>query len=177
MNQNLTDALKHHKKNNLREAFKFYELAYEDPAIQSEALFQNYGALLRKFGNSKKAIEVYERGLKLHPEHVGINLNYSNAIRDAKPALSAFIHIKVIQWMLLSNNNNEQLGDAMLFLGETLDKLGLCNWSFQIFREALEISPRTCIALANLLVLTDKNPEFITLEPETKLQLTNALTL
>ena len=82
-------------QNNLNDALRFYELAYGDPEIRSEVLFQNYGALLRKSGNSSKAIEVYERGLKLHPEHVGINLNYSNAIRDAKPALSAFIHIKV----------------------------------------------------------------------------------
>ena len=175
LNQNLTDALKHHAKNNLNDALRFYELAYGDPEIRSEVLFQNYGALLRKSGNSSKAIEVYERGLKLHPEHVGINLNYSNAIRDAKPALSAFIHIKVIQSMLLNNSNNEQLGDAMLFLGETLDKLGLCNWSFQIFREALEVSPKACIALANLLVLIDKNPEFLTLSPESRIAINKCL--
>ena len=58
-------------QNNLNDAL-FLRVGYGDPEIRSEVR-QNYGALLRKSGNSSKAIEVYERGLKLHPEHVGIN--------------------------------------------------------------------------------------------------------
>ena len=175
MNQNLSVALTYHKNNNLKEALKYYELAYAETNIESEVLYQNYGALLRKLGNAEKAIQIYEKGLKSYPNHLGINLNYSNAIRDKNPALSAFIHLKVIQSMIFSNECNEQLGDAMLFLGETLDKLGLCNWSFQIFKEALESTPKTCLALANLLVLTDRNPEFLAFDSKTRITINECL--
>ena len=75
--------------------------------------------------------------------------------------------------MLLNNSNNEQLGDAMLFLVRHLTNLGFATGRFK-FLKALEVSPKACIALANLLVMQTKTLN-LTLSSESRIAINKCL--
>ena len=74
-----------------------YKRALEQ-GVRDEALFQNYGALLKSQANSDEAEKIYQRGLAIHPKSHAIMRNYANLLRaNSKPAASAELYFRVLR--------------------------------------------------------------------------------
>ena len=80
----LPKAIKAHAANDLLEAEKQYERAYNQN-VQSSVLFQNYGSLLAKIGKKDKQKKSIKRS-SLHPNNHTILRNYANLLRRSKPS-------------------------------------------------------------------------------------------
>ena len=77
----LPKAIQAHGEGNLALAEKHYKRALEQKQYKP-MLFQNYGSLLRSNGALEESRCIYVQGLKMFPEHIGINRNYSNFLRS-----------------------------------------------------------------------------------------------
>ena len=80
-------ALKAHADGDLELAKEHYLRALEQDD-KSPIIFQNYGALLKSLENYEDSEKIYLDGLKLYPNHIGINGNLANLYRKIKPVSS-----------------------------------------------------------------------------------------
>ena len=88
-------AIAAHKNKDLEKAASYYKQAYEK-RIKDPVLYQNYGSLFRELGENDKALKVYERGLSLFPDHLGIQGNKSNILMLTKPVSSLEICLNIL---------------------------------------------------------------------------------
>lgn len=80
----LPKALEAHKAGDVKGAMEQYRRAFEQDQ-GSPVLYQNFGALLKQEGKNDSALQVYNKGLKLHPNHVGIHSNRANLLHSTSP--------------------------------------------------------------------------------------------
>lgn len=80
----LPRALEAHKAGDVKGALDQYRRAYEQEQ-GSPVLYQNFGALLKQEGKTESALQVYNKGLILHPLHAGIRANRANLVYSSAP--------------------------------------------------------------------------------------------
>ena len=168
-------ALQMHRKGNIDQAKRYYIKAYQANEGSNPLLFSNLGALYRKDGKNAEAIKVYQSGLTIYPNDIGINLNYSNIIKQSNPSLTIFLHLKVIRSMIRTKTKIKDIKDPIIFLAATMEELGLYSWAYTILKEGIQLIEDNCVLIANLLILTDKHPNHFKMSAEKRKAINNLL--
>lgn len=151
----LPRALQEHQKGNTKEAKAQYERALEQ-GEKSPILYQNLGALLRKDGEEGRARIIYDLGLRISPNHLGLRQNRANLLYSDCPASS-------IQDLIISLRIRLSSGD---FSGETCENfrnliailrdMGCMSWAFSFAQLSLNVLGIQPIILAQVLVMLDE---------------------
>ena len=152
----LPAAFRAHQKGDLKLACKHYKRALDQKDHQP-ALFQNYGAILREQGAVDKAEKIYIKGLKLHPSHRGIRLNYANLIRNIRPFESFSIHFSLLREKI--NQDPEDVSASEITpVVEILEELGYLSWAYQICRWSfLVVAPTPSLLILLFKLVTNDN--------------------
>ena len=90
----LPRAILAHKKGDFQEASQHYQRALQQNS-NNPAIYQNYGALLKKFGHEAEAHKIYQKGLQKFPNHPGILRNFANLNRDENPIFAVELYFKI----------------------------------------------------------------------------------
>ena len=77
----INKALEYHKKNNIEEAKKLYQIII-DRGSKDARVMTNYAIILKDNGQNEKAIKVYKDVIKLYPERYIAYFNLGNLFRD-----------------------------------------------------------------------------------------------
>ena len=163
----LPAAIKAHSQGDLEKASLHYNRALEQ-GVRDEALFQNYGALLKSQANSDEAEKIYQRGLAIHPKSHAIMRNYANLLRaNSKPAASAELYFRVLR-ILQEDNSFQALNSdknlRKIFLDTLEDTIQLLNehdlrhWcTFLIKKVLLCVDHLSPVLLKNLILLSSND--------------------
>lgn len=166
-------AIEAHKANNLVEAEKQYERAFQQN-FQNPVLYQNYGSLLVKLEKYEKAEKVYQKGLALFPRHHNILRNYANLLRRRRPAVAVHYYTECIKQICLDEKSyNAKTYLALISdLTDVLYSLDLNFWAYSVLREAILTFGVAAPLLKNLIVVSERLGSFL---PENTFQLTSNL--
>ena len=147
-------ALKAHNEGDLEVARENYIRALEQND-KNPIIFQNYGALLKTLDSYEESEKVYLNGLKLYPNHIGINGNLANLYRIFKP-VSALEKYKYTLSLHIDNGasiESDVVRDVILDIVFVSRELGLTSISLLIVVRALTIYPKNPTLLLNLMLL------------------------
>lgn len=149
-------ALQAHQQGDTKKALIHYKRALEQ-GVTTPHLFQNYGALIRSQSHSS-ALEIYNKGLELYPDHLGIRKNRANLYHSSSPA-NAIADLLILIRLKIVKNLGAQCVEDFVNLLFLCSELSLFNWSLSIAKYAIGlIGPRPQI-LAQLILLFD-DPQF-----------------
>ncbi len=128
-----------------------------DQDSSNPVIYQNYGSLLKSQGRNDESIKIYQAGLSLYPENIGINHNYANLLRKIKPASALEKYIFLLQLHLESGNqlNNDNVCSVLSDIVSLQRELGLYQWSLLVNSNALLISNENASLVVNLMLLLD----------------------
>jgi tetratricopeptide (TPR) repeat protein len=171
----LPRALAAHRQGHLEEAEHHYRRALEQ-GHQEAHLFQNYGALLRKCGKNEEALEIYARGLALHPHHAGILGNRANALREQHPARALASTLTALRLRLARDEDNQACQDLWITCLAILRELGASHWALALGRAALgRLGCQPPLLSQLLLLLETQGEETFQLRPLALEQLQQAI--
>jgi tetratricopeptide (TPR) repeat protein len=147
-------AIAAHREGRLEEAERQYQRALQQ-GQQEAFLFQNYGALLRKLGRHEEALQIYNRGATLHPNHAGILANRGNLLRESAPVRSLADTLAALRLRRAASSDVEKCRDLWLVSLGILRELEAPHWALALGRAALAHLGCDPPLLAQLLLLLD----------------------
>lgn len=153
-------ALKAHAKSDLKEAEKYYKLAYLENE-KDPRLFQNYGSLLNRGGNFDLAKEVYEKGLSYNHKNLGIIGNYANLLRSRNKTLALHYYFKGLHYSFIKLSKAvEACSEFYLNIIEILINEGHYNWALSLTIDSIVRIGVTPKFLKCLILLFDSDHSF-----------------
>ncbi|KZR73253.1 hypothetical protein [Prochlorococcus marinus] len=150
----LPRALQLHREGHKKEAMLHYQRAVDHGELKA-LLFQNYGALLREFGDESKALSIYNDGLAEHPNDVGILGNRVNLLIEKSPTIALKDLLRILRISLATNADIKIIEKAFMNILNTLRDLGCIAWTLEIIKYALSILGENPRILSQLVILTD----------------------
>lgn len=138
-------AVQAHKQSDAASASDLYQKAYQNNELH-EALYQNYGALLRELGKVDEAKVLYEEGLVKYPSSIKISLNFANLLREINTTRSLSIYLDILRFSLI--NDSQDSHQAFVNVVEMLENIGCHSLAYSYCKSALEISQNPGILLA-----------------------------
>ena len=132
--ETFTLAVQHQQKNNLRVAEKLYkEILKINPNHANT--YNNLGSVLKKLGESRKAISYFQKTIQINPNHADAHYNLGIVFKDTEE------YQKAINCYERAIQINPNLADAYNNLGNTLKELGKIESAINCYRKALEHDP------------------------------------
>ena len=132
--ETFTLAVQHQQKNNLRVAEKLYkEILKTNPNHANT--YNNLGSVLKKLGESRKAINCFQKTIQINPNHADAHYNLGIVFKDMGE------YQKAINCYERAIQINPNLADAHNNLGNTLKELGKIESAINCYRKALEHDP------------------------------------
>ena len=163
----LPRAVQAHKEKNLKLAELHYIRALEQD-VKDPVLYQNYGALLREQGNLVKAKDIYQRGLKLFPDHQGILLNAINFFTDQEDHTLVYFESNKLAKILLKTSTVDEsvlkkLDSSLTCCISSLTQLGCLNSALAFVHLSLRyvgVTPKIAFQIYSLLSEINKSDFF-----------------
>ncbi|WP_269606548.1 tetratricopeptide repeat protein [Prochlorococcus marinus] len=142
-------ACKFHSEGNIQEAKKYYQY-FINQGFKNHIVFSNYGNILHELGNSKEAVLLYRKAIKIKPDYTDFYYNLSIILKD----------IGNLEEAELSTRKAIELkpdyAEAHYNLGIILKDLGNLKQSELSYRNAIKIKPDYAEAHYNLgIILKD----------------------
>lgn len=150
----LPRALHAHQRGDINEALHHYERALQQ-GDTTPVIFQNLGALLRQRDDPDGALKLYNRGLSLHPHHVGIRSNRANLLHDKAPASAIEDLLIALRLRLAQGDPPAECWELFRTLISLQRELGHNAWSLATACAALRLMGPEPLLLGQLLVLLD----------------------
>lgn len=151
----LPKALKAHREGKIDEAILHYQRAL-DQGNTNPVIFQNLGALLREKGGESKAIEIYTKGLLIHPNHIGIRSNRANILHSTSPAKAVQDLIIVIRSRLARGDNAVDMSEQFRSLVALYREMGLKSLAMSVVSVALRLMGPEPGLVGQVLVMLDE---------------------
>ena len=145
-------AIKLHGEGNIELAEKHYLRALKQKSYHP-SLFQNYGALLRKRGDKKKAYQIYDAGLKLFPDSREILLNRANLDLEECPTSAIRTYLRLLHDDLINSSDQEILQSSLQRCVSALRELGMPLASFLLLKNYSRYIEFNGPLVMNLLLL------------------------
>lgn len=150
-------AIEAHAAGHLSEAYKLYSAARVHGCSEA-GLYQNFGALCRKRGDTDKAAAVFKEGLERHEGNVGILANRINLWKDIRPHAA-------IEDLLYCLRRDPGLVESWVNLLYVLHEQGCFSWALSLVEEAMVHHPDDARfplrALTTILALSGSSPELL----------------
>ncbi len=167
----LPRAILAHKKGDFQEASQHYQRALQQNS-DNPAIYQNYGALLKKFGHEAEAHKIYQKGLQKFPDHPGILRNFANLNRDENPIFAVELYFKIAS-ILIQNpafDKDDLFKSVCDDLVEMLYNLKLHSWCLLLIKKLVAEIDQLSPNIFKYLVLLAENDDDLSHETKSLIQ-------